>query len=166
MCVVVQEMIEAEAAGVCFTKEPGGDGMLIEAVEGIGESLVSGKRTAHIYRVLDNSSHTGDSLLDAGMIGRIAAEARRAKEAFGYELDMEWAVKDGCLYWLQARPITVTDNIDAFELDAKDITDSSILTTCNVGEMLPGAVTPLSISTSVASIDYGMRKMIVKAGAA
>ena len=39
-----------------------------------------------------------------------------------------------------------------------------MLTTCNVGEMLPGAVTPLSLSTSVEGIDYGMRKMIWKSG--
>ena len=32
------------------------------------------------------------------------------------------------------------------------------------GEMLPGAVTPLSLSTSVASIDFGLRKMIVESG--
>jgi rifampicin phosphotransferase len=164
MCVVVQEMITPDAAGVCFTRDSDGKGILIEAVPGLGESLVSGNVKSHSYLVTDEPVK-GDSLLNADMVAIIAGEAEKAKEFFGYELDMEWAVKDGKLYWLQARPLTVTETIDAFELDAKNIGPMSILTTCNVGEMLPGAVTPLSLSTSVSSIDYGMRKMIVKSGA-
>ncbi|MGI5849571.1 MAG: PEP/pyruvate-binding domain-containing protein [Christensenellales bacterium] len=168
MCVIVQQMIDADISGVCFTQHPGNkDGILIEAVEGLGEKLVSGKAEAHTYFVPKDTLHVqGDSLLSAEMIREIAAGAKKASSEAGCELDTEWAVKDGLLYWLQARPITVTEETDAFELDAKDITSKSVLTTCNVGEMLPGAVTPLSLSTSVASIDFGMRKMIVKAGAA
>ena len=108
----------------------------------------------------------GDAFLSADLIGKIAAGSLKTGIYFGCEVDTEWAVKDGRLYWLQARPITVTGEPDAFELDAEGDGPESIFTTCNVGEMLPGAVTPLSISTSVASIDFGMRKMIVKSGSA
>ena len=166
MAVIVQNMIVADVAGVCFTEAPDGDGLLIEAVAGTGENLVGGKAKAHTYRSPSDYPAQGDSLLSDFMIGRIAEEAKLARTNFGCELDMEWAVKNGILYWLQARPITQTERIDAFELDARDFRPDGVLTTCNVGEMLPGAVTPLSLSTSVASIDFGMRKMIVKAGAA
>ncbi len=162
MCVVVQQMIDADAAGVCFTRDETG-GIRVEAVRGLGESLVSGHADAHTYRL--NGAPQGDDLLSAALLAQIEADARRAREAFGLELDMEWAVKDGELYWLQARPITVSDAPDAFELDTQSVADTDVLTTCNVGEMLPGAVTPLSLSTSVAGIDYGMRRMIWKAGA-
>ena len=41
----------------------------------------------------------------------------------------------------------------------------NVITNCNIREMLPGAVTPLSLSTSVNAIDFGMRKMFVYTGA-
>ena len=99
------------------------------------------------------------------MISKIASEAGKAAQQLGYPLDTEWAISGGTLYWLQARPITVSETIDPFELDTQYMPDDNILTTCNVGEMLPGAVTPLSLSTSVYSIDFGIRKMIKYAGA-
>ena len=168
MNVIVQEMIEADVAGVCFTEHPDdADSILIEAVRGLGEKLVDGTVAARTYNVpKDLLTISGDDILSAEMARAIAQQAQRASEEMGYPLDTEWAVKDGTLYWLQARPITTTEAIDAFELDTKNITEDSVLTTCNVGEMLPGAVTPLSLTTSVASIDFGMRKMIVKSGAA
>lgn len=162
MCVVVQQMVEADAAGVCFTRDEA-DGIRVEAVRGLGESLVSGHADAHTYRL--DGAPQGDDLLDAALLAQIEADAQKAREALGTELDMEWAVRDGALYWLQARPITASDAPDAFELDTQSVTDMDVLTTYNVGEMLPGAVTPLSLSTSVAGIDYGMRRMIWKSGA-
>jgi pyruvate,water dikinase len=168
MNVIVQEMIDADVAGICFTQHPNDtDSLLIEAVRGLGETLVDGTAQARTYSVSKHAMEAdGDDMLTAQIICTIAQQANAASAALGYPLDTEWAVKDGKLYWLQARPITVTEEIDAFELDTKSIAPDSVLTTCNVGEMLPGAVTPLSLSTSVASIDFGMRKMIVKSGAA
>jgi len=162
MCVVIQQMIDADAAGVCFTQDPSGGGMRIEAVEGLGDNLVSGRMDTHLY--VEDSGFSGDNLMSAALLQQLATEARKARDAFGTELDLEWAVKDGVLYWLQARPITVAEAPDPFELDTKTVTDSEVITTCNVGEMLPGAVTPLSLSTSVEGIDFGMRKMIWKSG--
>ena len=163
MCVVVQQMVDADAAGVIFTRDISGGGLRIEAVEGLGENLVSGRAATHIYRA-DDKPLQGDGLLSTALLEQIASDACKAREALGMELDMEWAIRDGTLYWLQARPITVSDMPDPFELDTTQVTDGEVLTTCNVGEMLPGAVTPLSLSTSVAGIDYGMRKMIWKSG--
>lgn len=163
MCVVVQQMIEADASGVCFTRSPAGGGIRIEAVQGLGENLVSGRVTARVYTTEDGAA-AGDDLMSGALLKQIASDACKARDAFGMELDLEWAAKDGVLYWLQARPITVCDAPDPFELDTLSVTDSEVITTCNVGEMLPGAVTPLSLSTSVAGIDYGMRKMIWKSG--
>ena len=61
MCVVIQQMIEADAAGVCFTKDPSGGGMRIEAVEGLGENLVSGCMDTHIYHA--DEALQGDDLI-------------------------------------------------------------------------------------------------------
>jgi pyruvate,water dikinase len=159
-------MVNADVSGVCFTQHPDGQGgMLIEAVKGLGEQLVSGQATAQSYRV-DPVTQDADckGFLSPQMIRQIAEGSLKAADAMGLELDMEWAIEDGQLYWLQARPITVNEKIDAFELDNTGVKEDDVLTTCNVGEMLPGAVTPLTIYTSVSGIDFGMRRMIEYVG--
>ena len=61
------------------------------------------------------------------------------------------------------RPIT-TEIIDIEEFDRDDDLRGHLFTKRNVGEMMPGAVTPLTLSTSAKAIDYGMRYMLYKAG--
>ena len=52
MTVVIQEMVDADCAGVMFTKDPMDPStVLIECVKGLGESLVSGTQTAEQYKV-------------------------------------------------------------------------------------------------------------------
>ena len=168
MSVIVQQMIDADVSGVCFTQHEGDDGFVhIEAVKGLGESLVSGQAQANSYIVSKGSGNaSGDELLSAQLVQKIASEAAKASEILGMPLDMEWAVESSELFWLQARPITVTETLDAFELDTEYISENHVLTTCNIGEMMPGAVTPLTLSTSINSIEYGFRKMIIVAGGA
>jgi len=167
MSVIVQEMIDADISGVCFTQHNDDENFAhIEAVAGLGEKLVSGQASAHTYIVPKSTFIAdGDDLMSVAMISKIAREASDAAQQLGYPLDTEWAISGGTLYWLQARPITVSETVDPFELDTQYMPDDNVLTTCNVGEMLPGAVTPLSLSTSVYSIDFGIRKMIKYAGA-
>ena len=61
------------------------------------------------------------------------------------------------------RPIT-TEIIDIEEFDRDDDISGHLFTKRNVGEMMPGAVTPLTLSTSAKAIDYGMRYMLALAG--
>ncbi|MDR0877267.1 MAG: hypothetical protein LBN21_04385 [Treponema sp.] len=189
MSVVVQRMVDAADAGVCFTIDPAaGDKILIEAVPGLGESLVSGQAEAEQIAVPRSLFDAGDNktaaagasagearaehisvsgaVLNREQALEIAAGAWQARNYFKGELDLEWAIgRDGELRWLQARPITTLDEAGIDELDTVSADDTTVITTCNIGEMLPGAVTPLSISTSVEAIEYGLRLMMVKAGA-
>jgi phosphoenolpyruvate synthase/pyruvate phosphate dikinase len=181
MAVIIQEMVQAEKAGVCFTIDPvmGNNYMLIEAVSGMGEKLVSGSVPAKQYRIpfaepgSDNitnsasfSTDSEDGLLDAKELRTIFSQAGMASMQLGMPLDLEWAIDaNGKLFWLQARPITVIDEPDMDELDTGLDMSGNVITNCNIREMLPGAVTPLSLSTSVNAIDFGMRKMFVYTGA-
>lgn len=179
MNIVVQEMVDASTAGVCFTINPstGENSVLLEAVAGLGESLVSGHAAAENhtfpYARDENGSFTfeitpvgSDSILSDQDARTIALQALIASDAFGYPLDLEWAKdRNGHLFWLQARPITTERVIGIDELDYRNPPENSVFTTCNIGEMLPGAITPLSLSTSVRGIDMGLRRMLVKAGA-
>ena len=166
MNVVVQEMIDSDKAGVMFTASPNkGSDILIEAVEGQGENLVSGQVTARRYEISRKCYRPcADDLLNEDEIKRLYDAGKQIRTTFGEDKDVEWAVKDGKLYLLQMRPIT-TEIIDIEEFDRDDDLSGHLFTKRNVGEMMPGAVTPLTLTTSAKAIDYGMRYMLAKAGA-
>jgi len=169
MSVVVQQMIDADCAGVCFTTDPNNTGnILIEAVDGAGEALVSGTAAAMQYSILKSEIDSLTNVnppLTVELVKKICREAIRFQEISKTPLDLEWCVKDDKIYWLQARPITVSEvcDIDEFNL-TEDLTGYAI-TRYNISEMLPGAVTPLSLYTTVYAIDWGIRKMLKVAGA-
>ena len=165
MNVVVQAMIDSEKAGVLFTAAPGaGHAILIEAVQGQGENLVSGQVSAHQYTLSRKCYRPcADDLLSENEVRNLYETGKRIRTTFGEEKDIEWALCDGTLYLLQMRPIT-TEIIDIEEFDREDDVSGHLFTKRNVGEMMTGAVTPLTLSTSVNAIDYGMRYMLAKAG--
>ena len=169
MCVVVQRMVDAAYAGVLFTADPVSgrhDRLVIDAVAGLGESLVSGERTPDHYElnhanILVNTDLAGDApLLSDKQIADLAEGARTAATSQGADLDMEWAIdQSGKLHWLQARPITTLgcDLNDGFT----EIHPTDVITRCNVGEMMPGPVCPLTFSTQGRAIEHGMQHMHV-----
>lgn len=174
MNVVVQAMVNARVAGVVFTVDPVSarrDLLVIDAVAGLGEALVSGEATPDHYAVHSSGDIvrrqlTGeDALLSDAEISAIATQARAAAMHEGHPLDLEWAIDaDGTLYWLQARPIT-TLPADLNEFDTVLPHRDDVLTISNVGEMMPGAVCPLTGSFTGWGIDYGVQHMQVEVGA-
>jgi rifampicin phosphotransferase len=174
MNVVVQAMVNARAAGVVFTADPVSarrDLLVIDAVAGLGEALVSGEATPDHYAVHSSGitvrrQLTGaQPLLNDSEIGTIAAQARAAAAHEGHPLDLEWAIdEDGTLYWLQARPIT-TLPADLNEFDTVLPRRDDVLTISNISEMMPGAVCPLTGSFTGWGIDYGLQHMQVAVGA-
>lgn len=169
MCVVVQKMVDAAIAGVLFTVDPVSnryDRLVIDAVRGLGEALVSGEATPDHYE-FDESGKlcyqelvTGDTLLSPGHQQLLVRHARRAEQLAGQPLDMEWAIdRSGQLYWLQARPITTLAS-DLREFDTP-MSASDIVTRCNIGEMMPGACCPLTLSITGRGIEHGMQHMHV-----
>jgi len=115
MGVLVQHMVRAEWAGVCFTRSPvSSDEVVIEVVEGLGESLVSGERSpARVCFEREGlefrSSDDPDQILEG--VGREAARkvaelALLAEAGFGFSVDVEWALATGEIWMVQARPIS------------------------------------------------------------
>jgi len=112
--VTVQAMVDAEVAGVCFTRDPQNadrNVLIVEAVQGLGEALVSGDVTperTEVRRegVSTEAASAGNTLLKAEHLSKLAEIALTAEESFGYPLDLEWAwtAKQGFVL-LQARPI-------------------------------------------------------------
>jgi phosphoenolpyruvate synthase/pyruvate phosphate dikinase len=115
IAVVVQRMVPAAKAGVAFTRDPvqGKPHVVIEAVPGSGEALVSGEAVPDHYEL---HRETGQSVrrfcpggrapvLTDAELEEIRALAMRAEHLFGAPQDLEWAISDR-LYLLQSRPIT------------------------------------------------------------
>jgi len=174
MNVVVQRMVDARVAGVVFTADPVSarrDLLIIDAVAGLGEALVSGEATPDHYGVngagdILRRQLVGDTaLLSDSQISEIAQQARAAIAHEGHPLDLEWAIDQaGNLFWLQARPIT-TLPADLNEFDSTLPRPDDVLTISNVSEMMPGAVCPLTMSFTGWGIDYGLQHMQVTVGA-
>ncbi len=111
LAILIQPMIPAEAAGVAFTTDPvsGQHRTVIEAVEGLGERLVSGAATPERWSVEEDGSleaPAAATVLDAEQVRAVGDLARRVEEHFGRPQDIEWATENGSLWLLQARPIT------------------------------------------------------------
>ncbi|MBC8093489.1 MAG: pyruvate, phosphate dikinase [Pseudonocardia sp.] len=134
MAVVVQRHVDADVSGVMFTRTSPAGATTIESVWGLGPSVVAGTVTPDTYRVGADGTvvstvadkrtrldRTGPELrvhevaddsrrrptLDAVQAIQLAALGDRVAAALGGPQDIEWAVEDGRVWLLQARPITV-----------------------------------------------------------
>jgi pyruvate,water dikinase len=118
LAVMIQKMVPSRIAGVAFSRNPlrpARDEMVIEAVRGHGEGLVSGRLTP-CRAVLNGSgrveverpSRRHRRLAKETPWTEIAALLKRLEACHeGEALDMEWAVDPGRTLWLlQVRPIT------------------------------------------------------------
>ncbi len=138
MAVVVQEMAAAEVAGVAFTVNPltgRQEEMLVEAVFGLGESLVSGRANADRFVLaaangdvmqqelaaktlqvvpveigVEERQVEGEEATRVTLTGeelrKLAQVSADIQEHYGRPMDIEWSFAAGRLYILQARPIT------------------------------------------------------------
>jgi len=117
MAVLIQEMVDPQFAGVCFTEGPTPKTkrfMIVESVPGLGDYLVSGQVTpCHYELTKDGAIHrvvappASTAKPPEHMITMLASECRKIATHFGSPQDIEWAVVGDRLYILQSRPITV-----------------------------------------------------------
>ena len=174
MCVLVQKMVPAKAAGVCFTVDPVSsrrDLLVVDSVAGLGEKLVSGEVSADhdVYvrsaeRWSERDPAADEPALSVAQLDEIKSGALQAEAAMGQPLDLEWAIDAaGELFWLQARPVT-TLGADPRELDTPLPCADDVWTRCNVGEMMPGAVSPLTFSTCARGIEMGWQDNAIAIG--
>jgi rifampicin phosphotransferase len=149
LAVVVQQMVPADAAGVLFTADPvsgARDRIVVNAVRGLGEALVSGHADPQVI-VLDHeslqiSNRQGDAVLDDDNSRELARLGRRIETLYERPMDIEWALHDGKVFVVQARPITVK----AYEAWNSSLDGDYLWTCTNVGEAIPGVMTPATWS--------------------
>lgn len=146
MAVLVQRQVAGAFSGVAFSRDPirrQGEAVVIEALPGRADQVVSGRVTPEAYRVwlpesLDDADNpaafqvegTGDVPL--AVIRRVALLTRQLEAHFhGIPQDVEWS-DDGQQVWiLQSRPITTLVPIWTRKIAA---------------EVIPGFIRPLTWS--------------------
>jgi pyruvate,water dikinase len=114
MAVVVQRMVAPEKAGVLFTVDPvqrRRDRMVVEAVFGLGDQVVSGQVTPDHYVVDRAGVRRLERLVNGGVLtddelARLAELGVALERHFGRPQDIEWAIADGEIFLLQSRPVT------------------------------------------------------------
>lgn len=104
--ILIQPMVAARFAGVCFTRDPAIPGCaLVEWVSGNGEALVSGAvtpATARIGRITGAIETDGPAPFD---LAKLWTLARRIEARFGKPQDIEWAFDGRRVLILQSRDI-------------------------------------------------------------
>lgn len=164
--VVVQSMVDARVAGVCFSANPDGarDEAVVVACAGLGTGVVDGTADteSHIastsgkarrWRRLPGETTT---LLDEPSRDAIVDAGERVHALFGRDVDVEWAIDAaGTLHLLQARPVTTLPE------GAVGYFDRS-----NVGENYPGVTLPLTFSHLVESYEAIFRNTLRRLGVA
>ncbi|MEJ2634664.1 MAG: PEP/pyruvate-binding domain-containing protein [Calditrichia bacterium] len=145
MAIVMQRMVNAEAAGVAFTADPftGRRNVIIEAAAGLGDGVAGGKIVPDRYVVNTRgvisesySSERNGPVLPEEQVLRLSQLARAISFRAKLPQDIEWAWDGAEFHFLQSRPIT--------SLAGKRIYSRKL-----VAEMSPGLIKPLYWTTNV-----------------
>ena len=167
--VIVQKQINSEMAGVAFGANPVNGNIkqiVVNAVYGLGSSLVDGEATADTYILTGNkiditvaskdfyheiedgkvinkkipNVKKNRQVLKDSQIREVARLVKLTSKYFGRYQDIEWAYEKDKLYLLQSRPITTLGNLS--NKDEKiNVFDNS-----NIVESYGGITTPLTFS--------------------
>ena len=114
MAVVVQKMVDPEKSGVIFTVDPvrrRRDRMVVEAVWGIGEQVVSGEVTPDQYTLdrkgkVKREKIVADRILTDDELRKLCELGKQLEDRHGVAQDIEWAMVGDEVYLLQSRPVT------------------------------------------------------------
>ncbi|MDP2628581.1 MAG: phosphoenolpyruvate synthase, partial [Nanoarchaeota archaeon] len=140
LAVVIQKMVDSEKSGVIFSKDPSykNDNIIMEAVFGLGEGIVSGRITPDKYivspkmKILEENignkkvAITRDSggnqsiiklreekanqkVLNDSEIKNLAEIAIKLEEHYKKPQDIEFAIENKEIYIVQTRPITTIE---------------------------------------------------------
>jgi len=129
--VLIQPMLTPTSSGVGFTINPvtgARDELIIEAVWGLGDRLVSGKVQPYFYRIsnqppdyplleerngdISPRPNVADDRYKSPLLPKVASELAdqlgQIQALMGEPQDVEWAWQDETLFFLQTRPISAS----------------------------------------------------------
>ena len=119
---LVQRQVASDVSGVAFSLNPHNndfDEAVINATTGLGDKLLAGEidpdrwvvdkvtgKTLECRIGNDPGEGTSKAVLDDAQLASVTESLGAVEALFDCPVDVEWAVADGKLYLLQARPIT------------------------------------------------------------
>ncbi len=173
MNVIIQEMVRPEVSGVLFTADPVKnrvDRISLSLLQGVGEDLMSGLKSGENLSLYKHFKFLQDlpesKLLSREKLRELVELALEIEKKYGQPADLEWAIdREGTIWWLQLRPVTSLKTVHLNELDSTPNEDDPVYTRGNIGEMMPGPVTPLTLSTFGVALEYGLQVFYKKVGA-
>ena len=119
MSVVIQEMVDADYAGVINTINPvtdNPDEITISVVKGLGEDLVNGSIDGTTYLVTGKTIKViGEDILNKKLIDKLMEFTYEIIKKTDRFQDIEFAIKNNKVYFLQTRDITTYSNINPHE---------------------------------------------------
>jgi rifampicin phosphotransferase len=193
LAVVVQEMVESEAAGVMFTANPANgrrEEATISAAWGLGESVVSGSVTPDSIvveketgRIISRETadkevmtvYTQDGteerpvpearrrqrVLDDEMAAELTRYGARIEQLYGTPQDIEWALSDGELFILQARPITALPDPMVDPPSDWSVPDpKAMYVRASIVEQMPDPLSPLFADLADGSVTRSLRTLM------
>jgi rifampicin phosphotransferase len=104
-------------------------------------------------------------ILSETQIGEVVALALRAEVLAGTPQDVEWAFANGRFVFLQARPVTARPAPGEVSEFDSEIDPSTVWTSANIQEVLPGLVTPLTWSGVRDGLNDAFRAPFLEIGA-
>ena len=105
IAVIVQKMVDADYAGVAFSKNPinGKNEIVTEYIKGLGEDLVSGRKDP-VQVIIKNNKEVNNVPFDIKLLSKYVKNI--VKIYNNKPQDIEYAVSNNKIYILQSRPIT------------------------------------------------------------
>lgn len=154
VAVILQEMLDADNAGVMFTADPNsGDRnrCLISASFGVGEGVVAGTVDCDEYAISYHAHlqkpqlaqtliQPGQPILAETLVMGLGQMGRRLADLKQMPLDIEWATKGNEIYFLQARPVT------SETLRQRSDNQARVFDNSNIQESFCGITLPLTFT--------------------
>ncbi|MBS2015273.1 MAG: phosphoenolpyruvate synthase [Deltaproteobacteria bacterium] len=178
MAVVLQPIVRATAAGVMFTRKHGGPReRIVNAGFGLGSPVVDGVTSPDMLRIGEDghviesiiarkprAAVVGDEglieiavdkpdepVLDAAHIAELTKLARKLETIEDVPWDVEFACEGDRIWLVQVRPVTGRGFPEGGDA-------STVWSSVNVGEALPGVATPFTWSVAGDYSESGFRK--------
>jgi rifampicin phosphotransferase len=195
LAVCVQQLIDADVAGILFTANPvtgSRDQLMINAAWGLGEAIVGGlvapdtltvtKETGAIETqsiankdVMTVRSPSGTreepvpaekrtmASLTSSQATELARTGIRIEQLYGRPMDIEWALCDGHVFLLQARPITALPEPPAC-LEWTLPVPKGRYARSSVIELLPDPLSPLFETMALPLWNSAMHRLVRELG--
>ncbi|HYN29516.1 MAG TPA: PEP/pyruvate-binding domain-containing protein [Dermatophilaceae bacterium] len=141
VAVIVQEMVDAVASGVAFSRDPvtGADHVVVEAVTGPADRLLAEGATPQRWISTGDGTEQrpASPVLPSAVVRTVVQTTRGIAGASGEPVDVEWVWDGTDVHVVQWRPVTGLDR-------APTVWSSRI-----ARDMLPGLIPPLVWSVNV-----------------